>query len=454
MRSTHPCHRSIALLALVAWAAAVGSAAVPGSGAISGRVLDERGEPIAGLTVMASAPERVMGKDRLIVSSGKAVSDSTGRYRLESLRHDTYFVFVCPPPFCAALSPGTRAAGREVTFHPAATELAAATAVKVTEGVEFAGVDIALRVLPTHDLFGTLSDEQGHPLPDASLLLFPGDDLVVAVAPVEAVTSANGEFWFRGLTSGSYLLKTFQAGSADAPELASSVIELHDDVLDWSVQTRRGITAKGEILFERGTPDFEPRQLKLAARPGDFVQGSIGPWGGASVVVHDDWTFEIRNAWGPQKLEIIELPPRWMLKAIEAGGVDHTDAAIDLESLASRSGTLRTVFTRRLSGVSGQVRNERDEPVPGAEVLAFSTDPERWELPSRFVRRTKADEHGRYVLSRVPPGDYHLVALDVLPDHRASRIDVLEMLAPIAIPVTVNEGEQKRATLKLQPFAK
>ena len=58
------------------------------------------------------------------------------------------------------------------------------------------------------------------------------------------------------------------------------------------------------------------------------------------------------------------------------------------------------------------------------------------------------------MLSRVPPGDYHLVALDVLPDHRASRIDVLEMLAPIAIPVTVNEGEQKRATLKLQPFAK
>ena len=65
-----------------------------------------------------------------------------------------------------------------------------------------------------------------------------------------------------------------------------------------------------------------------------------------------------------------------------------------------------------------------------ANVVAFSTDPAGWEALSRPVKRVGTDLAGEFSISRLPPGDYHAVAVAHLPDHSWRRPSVLEVLRP------------------------
>jgi hypothetical protein len=416
---------------------------------ITGRLLNEAGEPLTGVAVIAAGPDRVMGRDRLTAPGGSAESDVKGRYRISGLLPDVYYVFACPPPFCPAGRNGGTSRGGEVTFYPSAPDISGAGRVRIAAGGEITNVDIVVRQPPTYELAGTLLDQYGRPSPGKPLMLFPGEDVIVAVN-AEARTSSNGRFSFSKLPAGPYVLQT-----GDVPDdgsvavFASAAIHLSQDMRDVLLQAREGATVRGEVLFEPAPADFDPNRLKLAARGGDFTQSPAGILE-ASVAVREDWTFEIINVWGPQKFEVLELPDGWMLKTVQVHGVDCTDQAVDLEAVRRTPGALRMVFTRPPSGVTGRVRDSSGRSAALAHVLAFSTDPDRWELPSRFVKRMSTDEAGRFALRRLPPGDYHLIALVHLPEYRASRTDVLESLRSFAKTVTIREGRQEFTDLTVQ----
>jgi hypothetical protein len=176
-------------------------------GVITGRLLDEAGEPLTGVEVIAAAPDRVMGRDRLTALSGSAESDVKGRYRISGLLPDTYYLFACPAPFCPEGRNGGTSRGREVTFYPSSADLSGAGRVTISAGDEITIVDIVLRQPPTYELAGTLLDQYGRPSPGKPLMLFPGKDVIVAVN-AEARTSSNGRFSFSRLPAGPYVLQT------------------------------------------------------------------------------------------------------------------------------------------------------------------------------------------------------------------------------------------------------
>jgi hypothetical protein len=45
-----------------------------------------------------------------------------------------------------------------------------------------------------------------------------------------------------------------------------------------------------------------------------------------------------------------------------------------------------------------------------------------------------------------------LVALDRLPFYRATRVDVLEVLRSLAVPISVDAGERKQSDLIVRKF--
>ena len=63
---------------------------LPRMGVISGRVTDEVGEPIAGVTVWAFQTRYFQGRRQLVPNSGNAQTDDTGQYRITSLNPGTY----------------------------------------------------------------------------------------------------------------------------------------------------------------------------------------------------------------------------------------------------------------------------------------------------------------------------------------------------------------------------
>lgn len=145
--------------------------------AISGRVVDEAGEPIVGIFVRAVAKIWVGGHEQL-AASPVVSTDDHGMYRLADLQPGRYLVEApsvrLPQPVQVPSVPGPRSGsdahyvgsaspgpdGRPraypITFFPSAQSVADAGIVDVTAGQERTGVDIAVLPVPVVKLSGTV----------------------------------------------------------------------------------------------------------------------------------------------------------------------------------------------------------------------------------------------------------------------------------------------------------
>ena len=221
-------------------------------GAISGVVVDERGEPAVGAFVRALARVVVGGKTRL--ASGRVVrTDDRGVYRIAELIPGRYMVQV---PFVqqaysstitaaelAGLTPeqaATRPApdlpqaldlgiGAKLVvgnylappppvdgrlraypplFHPGVTAVASASAIDLRAGEERTGVNISLQSLPATSIAGTVEAPGGASVAGAIVRLVP-DGLEEMGTGSEVATStigADGRFVFASIPTGAYTI--------------------------------------------------------------------------------------------------------------------------------------------------------------------------------------------------------------------------------------------------------
>ena len=129
-------------------------------------------------------------------------------------------------------------------------------------------------------------------------------------------------------------------------------------------------------------------------------------------------------------------------------GRDLSETPLDLQ--ADVTGIIVT-FTDRSSGLRGVVRLPQGQPDAGAIVIAFPSDIAAWADfgPSpRRVRSSWTTATGEYSIAALPPGDYLLVALpdEIAGDWRDAA--TLRLLARVATPVSIRDGEQKTQELR------
>jgi hypothetical protein len=86
--------------------------------------------------------------------------------------------------------------------------------------------------------------------------------------------------------------------------------------------------------------------------------------------------------------------------------------------------------------VSGTVKDAGGTPSESAIVLAFPVDRQRWagygESP-RFIRSVNAAPDGAYAFDHLPPGEYHVIAID---DAESDDWQDPQRLADLAIRAT------------------
>lgn len=196
-------------------------------GSISGRVLDETGEPLVGLYVRTIARVPIAGREQLIAGP-LAISDDRGEYRIAGLNAGRYFVQIpsvqarpsappsAPPPtpgysgisgrFPWPPAPGPDGAPRAypITFYPGTRFISDAIQVEVALAEERRGVDIALSPVPVFAVSGTI---QG-PAEGLSLRLIPSglESLGIGSEAAAAPIATDGAFTFSGVPVGSYLI--------------------------------------------------------------------------------------------------------------------------------------------------------------------------------------------------------------------------------------------------------
>jgi hypothetical protein len=502
--------------------------------AITGRIVDEAGEPMVGIAVRVLQRTIVAGK-RKLTPGATARTDDRGVYRIGSLTPGDYVVAVGSTQAAAPQSivdsytrlrmtpaasdflrevsfsgadgalmlferhPGARvgtqaflstgggvragtppmpsADGRiyvyPTKYHPAASTAAEAAVLTVRSGEERTGVDLQLQLTATSRVSGTVTGPDG-PMMGALSLVSDSDDLSTDIGFETATTlsDATGRFTFLGVPEGRHHLRASWAqgpgtgGARGGPPpprpqalagftlwAARPITVGATDIRDLAITASRGFRISGRTEFVGNAAQPEPdavRRMTATIDPADgrpFVTATIGR--GQFDEEGRLSTYQIPP--GRHYLRINNPPPGWTLKHATVDGRDISNVPLTLDR--DVTGVVIT-FTDRPASLSGQVSGAAGAPDSSAAVLVFPKDPAAWTDYGLFPRRllaVRADREGRYLVERLPPGDYMVVA--VADESTADWQDpvVLRALSRLATTVTIGDGEARSLPLKTTP---
>ena len=179
---------------------------LPRGAAITGRVFDEFGDPVAGARVQVLRYQLVQGTRRLTQTSVGDQSDDTGAFRLFGLTPGDYYVSATVRALPVD-DPTVDAAGYAPTYFPGTGNVAEAQRVTVTVGQEIANISFALLPVRTVRVTGSIIDSAGKPLTSGSTSLGPADGVGDLIAPgAGGNVRPDGTFMLTNVAPGSYTL--------------------------------------------------------------------------------------------------------------------------------------------------------------------------------------------------------------------------------------------------------
>jgi hypothetical protein len=379
---------------------------------ISGRVLDEDGDPAAGIEVLALAYDYSRPAPALR-SVAKAVSDDRGEFRLFDLRPGRYYAQAIPSDRSTT-----------VLYHSATSDAAQAAPIDLAPGAEAAGIEFRLRKSPLYRLAGRAVD---------AVSSGPSRALVIAEANgpsgwrYSAPTRPDGSFEFPAVRPGSYVL-TFGAAAEQTVRVASRDV---DGVL---LTAHPAAPIHGLVRIDGSTRALNLRvTLEPADRPGFSATAYPKP----------DGTFTVSAAPRVYALQIEGIPFDLFLRDIRFGAEDAADGRLDLRRGAP---PLSLTLAGDPGSLVGTVHSPAGTPAAGVLVAITPADPaiRRHDL----TRSVHTDFNGRFGVSSLAPGDYLLFAWEEFDAALAASLDFRHALAPRSTKVTVRRGTEEAVLLR------
>ena len=472
-------------------------------GELTGRVVDERGVPVAGVSVRAIDQDLGEESPQYGRYAGSSSTDQRGEYvfpvqppgRVIVCVDASYTSFAIPalgpnqrrvtdaPPvgdFSAApsmlISPDGRhlvqftllpppAANGESqayvsTCAPAATSSAEATLVELKGGTTIVP-DLILQPRRSIRISGRLLGPGG-PLGQTWLRLIPSDDEgiadgALALRPAQALTAMDGTFSFLIVPSGSF---RWEIAVPDPPPTVTPSVSGFPSIYrpDYGRADTNGYWIADPI--EVGGGDIA--DLTLTAMRGVTVSGTLVYEGappparqrGPSVslkTARDVFRGRVADVTDVGKFEIQGVKPgRYGLDASAQGFsiVEMTRGTTNLIDgpLVVGEEDVSDIVIRLSSqpaGISGVVRGTNAAIVPSPTVVIFPGDSRTWKTYGRELRvRSVRGVNGRYEFKGLPPGDYRVAAIDDSLMARWLAPSLFASLEPSAQRVALQAGEQ------------
>ncbi len=422
--------------------------ALPRAGAITGRIFDEFGDPVAAAFVRVMRHRYVDGRRQLIplveglevlTSGGGDITDDLGQFRIHGLTPGEYYVAALFTP------PGESAtrAGYPPVYYPGTASVAQARRVAVRIGEDAQDVSFNLVSAQYAVVSGSIINSAGAPV-TASVNLRAAEPIAASLTSSGA-TATGGTFTLTNVPPGEYQLQVWGVqGPGGVPEFASMPVAVAgQDVTGLVVTTSPGATATGRVTFEGGArPD---RRLFVRAMT---TVASAPTFANASVGVQPDMAFEMRGLTGTQTFRLGALPEGWFLKSVAHQGIDITDSGYEFKP-GQHVSDVEILLTQRATTLAGTVQDAQGTPVPDYTVVAFAADTAKWGYQTRFVRSARPDQQGRFAIRALPPGDYLVVALEYVETGQELDPEQLERWKTMGTRVALREGESRALTLTL-----
>ena len=439
-------------------------------GVITGRIVDESGDPVVEARVQAYRTEYVQGLRRLISVRG-AETDDRGQFRIHGLQQGRYYLSALIPTRVeleantARPSVEWNAGGDSFapTFYPGAAVASDAQQVVVTAGVETPVPQFGLLPTRLSRISGTVVDSRSKPASAFVVILANArSDGALLSSENVAEVDAGGRFTLSNATPGEYRLDVRaksvleaiaqtgggigQSQAADAPEFASVPITVGgEDVDGLVVVTGKGYRMSGSILADGS--DVLPEALRQSLVQVSPLVG-VGISGlllNAAAPPRADGSFEVKGLIGRRLIRMLRLPPEWTLQSVKSGSYDITDSGIDLDRDLS---DIVIAVTSKPASVSVHVVDERGTPVATGAVVIFPKDSGKWALPmNRYVVGARISGGGQLPAQQLPAGDYLAAPVEALEPGEWAEPAALERLAGRATAFSLAAGESKSLRL-------
>lgn len=430
---------------------------LPRGSVITGRIVDEFGEPLTGAQVQAMRYAWAQGARRLQPAGGGDRTDDQGAYRIFGLPPGEYVVTATLRDDRQTMRPGAPAddapdSGYAPTYFPGTTSAADAQRVTVGLAEEVGGVGFGLSLTRLATLRGRILAPAGG---DGGLavMAIPADTVRPGMQNLRnAQVRSDGSFELRGVPPGRYRLQALSWTNGGDSLMGSTMVTVNGASLDGlSVSLAPAPIVTGTVQSDTGqAAGLRAGQVRVTMTPVNPMPGPGARNGrSASGRVADDFTFAATGLTEPGYLRVA-APGGWYVKSIVADGRDVTDVAIALEA-GGRLDGVRVVLTQTASSLSGSVRDDRGNAVLDATVVVFPDDDTRWTPQSRFIATGRPDTTGRFAIAGLPASpSYRVVAVQGLESGQASDPEFLASVRDRSERLSLNEGEAKSVDLRLR----
>jgi protocatechuate 3,4-dioxygenase beta subunit len=403
------------------------------SAVLSGKILDESGEPVRHATVSLYREDRQVGVSR-IVRSRVAMTDDQGAYEFAQLDAGSYFVSVNAQPWYA-LHPRSSQPDAEdlptavdqsldaaypVTYYGDSTEPDDATPIPIRGG-DHLQADIHLNpVAALHLLFHTPDNgEHGFRMP---MLQKPSFDGMENVQPGGMQSVSPGVFEITGIAPGRYSVRNPGAGPGGEDNEIN--ITTNGQELDVPTEQRAStVKATVQIVGEATLP----QQIEIGLRNSKMRVVAWQEMDKKGEVAFQDLA--------PGKYDVLAGSRTKAYSVVQMSSDSGAIAGHTLNVTAGSSMTITLSLVGGSTNVEGFAKRS-GKATAGAMVVLVPTHP---EANRELFRRDQSDQDGSFSLRSVIPGTYTIIAIENGWDLDWSRPGIIAHYAKQAQSVTVAE---------------
>ena len=417
-------------------------------GAVSGKVVDEDGDPIADAMVTASKFSYATGH-RKLQPSDTGTTNARGECRGSKLPPGRYYlsadVVALAQSLMGATPPppkdGSPETGYVTTYFSRTTDVEQAEAVEVKAGSDVPGFVLHVQKSLVVRIKGKLVGADGTPLKQAQLMLMAGAR--PGSMRMALVNDPEGKFEMANVAPGSYMAITMQMGGSTPTMTMQPLIVPNENMVD----VRLGASADGSLegrMIVAGDGKVALKGLGVMLAGEEMM---VMP---ATATVDETGAFTLKKVSpAPYELTVPRVPPGAYLKSILWNGREKLGEPLNFSG--GVSGDLQVFLGTDGAAFDAKV-SSGDKPVSDATVVLLPEDAGRRHPET--TRSESTDDSGHAAFKDVPPGTYLVFAWEKVEQGDWFDPAFVKAAANDATRITIGPKDNQHVELKAIPSSK
>jgi hypothetical protein len=422
---------------------------------LSGRVVDEYGDPVQGVFVQLR-PAPPDPEPASLFGTLRSPTDDRGEFRIFT-SPGRYYLQASPQSYYMSGPPeirtdGTSGAPFAATYYPSATSTSGAGIVQAAPGQDVAGIEIRLTRAAGAAGRGSTIGGMVTGIPEggrANVTLRSGDSPERLYGGRTTAAGPDGKFSYTGLQPAYY--RVFAEYSSGKTRLRSQVVDFQlsgSDTSNLSLILAPGEELAGVLAVEGDKPPGAPAEkFSVYLDPADSSFGAAG--GEAAGEVDKEGSFRISNLFaGRFRVRVEPLPEDAYIQSVALDGAAAVDSTLDL-TRGVKGSRVKIAIGRNGGRISGRVLGRDGEPLISPLAIVML-----WKDPKQASPEEIRISDNKYSAKALRPGKYRLLAVDAMEvmdllGDASNEGDLMKAFQTAAEEIEIKEGDRIAKDLKV-----